>query len=177
MIQEMCMLSRIFRKARLPLTALAVLVLSSMVQAKSPTEGLTTGKVELKSGGPITFGPGGLLFAADPQAAVVYAIATGDTTSHDADTIKVAELDTAIASLLGVKANAILINSIAVNPISNHVYLMVSRGKGPDAMPVILRVNTKGELEEFSLEKVPSAKVELGNAPSTTRSGRNRSPA
>jgi hypothetical protein len=48
--------------------------------------GLKPGNVELKSAGPMTFGPDRVLFVGDTAAATVYAIKTGDGTS---DTSKV----------------------------------------------------------------------------------------
>ena len=44
-------------------------------------DSLTKGKVELKSAGPLAFGPNGILFVGDPQAALIYAIDTGDNTA------------------------------------------------------------------------------------------------
>jgi hypothetical protein len=77
-----------------------------------------------------------------------------------------------IAGLLGVQQNEILINDMAVNPASGNVYLSVSRGRGPDAAPVILRVNPQGKFSEVSLKKIPFAKAELPNAPAPGGEGR-----
>ena len=43
------------------------------------TAGMKKSALELKSAGPVAFGPGGILFVADPLGAAVHAIATGDT--------------------------------------------------------------------------------------------------
>jgi hypothetical protein len=66
------------RTHRLLLTALIVAGLSATAAAQGNVYGLKTGNVDLLSIGPIEFGPDGILFVADPQAATVYAIATGD---------------------------------------------------------------------------------------------------
>jgi hypothetical protein len=58
-----------------------------------------------------------------------------------------------------------MINDLAVNPASGRAYLAVSRGRGPDAAPVILRTGSDGKLEEVSLEGVRFAKTEIPNAP------------
>ena len=42
------------------------------------TAGMKTASLELKSAGPVAFGPEGILFVADPLGAAVHAIATGD---------------------------------------------------------------------------------------------------
>jgi hypothetical protein len=58
-----------------------------------------------------------------------------------------------------------MVNDMAVNPISGKAYLSVSRGRGPDAAPVILRVGSDGKLSELSLDGVRFAKVDVPNAP------------
>ena len=127
-------------------------------------EELKTGKVELQSAGPITFGPKGVLFLGDPKAAKIYAIETSDKDSGPLAPVTVGELDSKLAALLGVKSADVVINDLAVNPASNQVYLSVSRGKGPSAIPVVFVVDGKaGGLKEFSLDNVPHASIELGN--------------
>ena len=71
------------------------------------------------------------------------------------------------AALLGTTPDQILINDVKVNPISKNVYLSVSRGKGPDAIPVILRVDAAGKLSEFSLDNVAYASASLSDAPAS----------
>jgi hypothetical protein len=127
-------------------------------------EDLKTGKVELQSAGPIAFGPNGVLFLGDPKAAKIYAIDTADKQSTPVAPVTVGELDTKLAALLGVKPADVVINDLAVNPASNRVYLSVSRGKGPAAIPVVFVLDGKeGGLKELALESVPYASIELGN--------------
>ena len=58
-----------------------------------------------------------------------------------------------------------MINDLAVNPISGNAYLSVSRGRGPDATPVLVRLGADGKLDEVPLENVRFAKAEIPNAP------------
>jgi hypothetical protein len=58
-----------------------------------------------------------------------------------------------------------LIDDLAVNPLSKKAYLAVSRGRGPEATPVIIRVGADGELEAVSLDKVKYSRAELPDAP------------
>ena len=51
--------------------------------------------------------------------------------------------------MLGTTPDQIAINDMIVNPVSRKAYLSVSRGRGPDAAPVILRVDASGKLEEL----------------------------
>src|SRR5262245_57978210 len=108
------------------------------------TAGMKEGKPVFKSMGPLAFGPEGILFAADTKAAAIVAIATGDTKSiPSAKGFKVEKINQKIAALLGTAASEILIDDMVVNPISHHAYLAVSRGRGPDAIPVLVRVKAE----------------------------------
>ena len=124
------------------------------------------GTPEFKSMGPITFGPDGILFVADTKSAAITAIATGDKTGNGrSQPLKVEGVNQRIAGLLGTSPDQILINDLAVNPVSKNVYLAVSRGRGPEAPSVLIRVKNNGELEQVSLEKVKFSRAELPDAP------------
>jgi hypothetical protein len=134
--------------------------------AASALADMQEGKVTLKSMGPLAFGPDGILFIADTKGAAVVAIDTADTKAAAASqALKVEGINQKIAGLLGTTADQILINDLAVNPISRNTYLAVSRGRGPDATPVLVRVKTSGELELVSLDKVKFQRGELPDAP------------
>ena len=61
-----------------------------------------------------------------------------------------------------------MINDLAVNPASGKAYLSVSRGRGPSAAPVIVRVDRSGKIEVVSLENIPFAKATLTNVPAAS---------
>ena len=149
----------------------ALSLLTSSAFAAGLTDGMTEGTVTLQSAGPLAFGPEGILFVGDAKAAAVVAIATGDTKGGDAKPLKVEGIAQKIAGLLGTAPDQILINDMAVNPASRNVYLAVARGRGPDAVPVIIRVKSGGEVEAVSLEKVKSSRLELPNAPADAVTG------
>jgi hypothetical protein len=135
-------------------------------QAAAAASGMKEGSVTLKSAGPIAFGPDGVLLVADTKAAAIVAIDTGDKASaKSAKPLKVEGINTKVAALLGTTADQIKINDMAVNPASRNVYLAVSRGLGPDAAPVLVRVKQDGQPEVVSLEKVKHARAELPDAP------------
>jgi hypothetical protein len=52
----------------------------------------------------------------------------------------------------------------------------MSRGRGPEAKPFILRLDASGRLEELSLEDVKHAKVSLANAPEADAKDRRGAP-
>lgn len=151
---------------RIGLTLLALGALATTLHAANWTEGMKEGKPEFKSMGPLAFGPEGILLVADTKAAAVVAIATGDTTpAKDAKSVKVEGINQKIAGLLGTSADQILISDMVVNPISRNAYIAVSRRRGPDAVPVLVRVKTGGELEAVSLDKVKFSRGELPDVP------------
>ena len=139
----------------------AALGLAAGAEAGPLTDSLKLGAVKLQSTGPITFGAEGVLFVGDPKAAAVYAIGTGDTTSSKVAPVNIDNIGAKLAGMLGVKEADVQINDLAVNPASNKVYLSVSRGKGPAALPVILAIGNGGEIKEVALASVPHAKAEL----------------
>ena len=155
------------RTIRCPGMALVAFgVLASAVQAANWTEGMKEGKPEFKSMGPLAFGPEGILLVADTKAAAITAIATGDTApAKDAKALKVEGINQKIAGLLGTSADQILIDDMVVNPISHNAYLAIARGRGPDAVPVLIRVKGDGHLEMVSLDKVKFSRGELPDAP------------
>jgi hypothetical protein len=149
----------------------AVALLSGSLQGADPAEGLTRGNPDLKSAGPLAFGPDGILFVGDPQGGAVFAIDTGDRpSSPNSGELKVDGIDEKVAGLLGTTAKDILLNHLAVNPLSGDAYLSVSRGKGADAAPAIVKVDRKGKVTEVSLKDVKFAKATLPNANDKKRS-------
>lgn len=144
----------------------AVLTLTAFsIATADAAQGFKQGKIELKSAGPITFGPDGVLFIADPKAAAVVAVETGDTKADDAKpSINVEGVNEKIASALGTTAEQVRINDLAVNPANGKVYFSISRGRGPDALPVVVRVDSTGTISELSLDNISHAVASLPNA-------------
>ena len=152
------------RKSLAFLTVAALLIVAGSVRADKD-HGLKKGTPEIKSAGPIAFGPDGILLVADPEAATILAIDTGDRTPGGSERPKIDGLDEKIASLLGIQANQLRIAALAVNPISGNTYLSVARGTGPDAKTVLVRVDRTGKISEFAPHDVNFASSTLGNAP------------
>jgi hypothetical protein len=137
--------------------------------------GMKEGKPDLKSAGPLTFGPNGILFVGDPLGAAIFAIATDDTDKKASDAKYALDgIDKKIAESLGTTADDILINDMAVNPASENVYFSVSRGRGPDATPVIVRFTSDGNITHFALDNVAFAKASLVNVPENRVTGEGR---
>ena len=132
-------------------------------------KGMTKGNVKLESATQLAFGPAGVLFIGDSRAAAIVALATGDTKPGKAREVKVEGIDQKLAALLGTSVDQVLIQDVAVNPLSKNIYLAVSRGKGPDATAVLARVEEKGEIQPVSLDGVMHSRAELSDAPTDGR--------
>lgn len=151
-----------------------VLCCATQLALAAEKTGLSEGTPDIKSAGPIAFGPAGILFVGDTQQAAIFAIDTGDKSGDPSGAkIEVSGVNQAIAGLLGVTPADILINDMAVNPQTGNVFLSVSRGRGPDATPVLLKLdNASGKFSELSLKKASFAKAPLPNAPAPGGEGR-----
>lgn len=120
---------------------------------------LPAGSPELKSAGPLAFGPEGILLIGDTKSAAIVAIQTGDKGgAPSAAQYDVADLPGKIAKALGTdKAQ---INDLAVNPESGNLYLSVNAGG-----PKIVKLTANGEIKALTLKDVGFSRVELPNAP------------
>ncbi len=166
---------RITFTAVFALCLVVVLAIAVADTTKPPSlaAGLTAGKLQLKSAGPLAFGTDGVLFVGDSAGGTIAEIDTNDRTpAKSAVKIDVQGIDAKIAALVGVSADQIMINDIKTNPVSKNVYLSASRGRGPEAMPLIVRVDAAGEVTNLSLDDIKHATVTLKDAPESNPSAR-----
>jgi len=133
---------------------------------------LTAGKADLKSAGALAFGPDGVLFVGDSIGGAVVALDTLDRTPARSGSINVDAVDQKIAALVGVTPDQIMVNDVAVNPISKNVYVSAARGRGPDALPLVIRVEPSGNLTPLSLDNIGHAIVSLTDAPASDPAAR-----
>ncbi|MBM3766431.1 MAG: hypothetical protein FJW32_13665 [Acidobacteria bacterium] len=154
----------------------AAIAASVAFSAEGPS--MATGKVELKSPGVLAFGPAGILFVGDTVSATLTAIDTGDKTPNkNAGQIELKAINEKIAAVLGTAADQISIADVAVNPVSRRVYLSVARGRGAQAVSLIMTTDASGKISELSLDNVKHAKVALVDAPSAeAKNARGQSP-
>jgi hypothetical protein len=152
-------------RINLLIAALLVVAIGGVGVAADLTTGMQKGTPDIKSAGPITFAPGGILLVGDTTGAAVFAIVTGDKPAGSpSQSLNVEKVDEKIAGLLGTSPQQILINDMAVNPETKSTFLSVSRGKGPEAKPAIVRVDSSGELGVFSTNDVMYSKAPLPGA-------------
>ena len=116
--------------------------------------------------GPLTFAPDGTLYAADPQAATIFALDLGASASGGAPgTASVAGIDQKIAAMLGTDAKEIAITDLAVHPKTHNSFVAVMRGQGASAKPALLRIDGAGKVDLVAAESLKSTSVTLPNPP------------
>ncbi len=131
------------------------------------SSGCERGRVELRSAGPITFGPAGILFLADNAAATVFAVDVADPgPAGGSEPFDLADVDARVGSFLGCEPGDVVIKDMAVHPLSHNVYLSVQRGHGEAAQAVLVRISRlDGSITDVPLEDVPVAAAAIGDAP------------
>ena len=160
-------------RTTLALAMTAVVVFIALAHRPiSAAAALAPGKVDLKSAGALAFGPDGVLFVGDSIAGAVVAIDTNDRTAARGAKIDVRGVDQKIAGLVGVAPDQIMINDVAVNPISKNVYVSASRGRGPDAIALIVRVEPSGTVTPLPLDNIGHATVSLSDPPASDPAAR-----
>jgi len=123
----------------------------------------------IKSVSALAFGPEGTLFIGDPTSATIVAVMTGDTTPGGKGAVAVDKLDEKLGSALGTTGANVTVTDVKVNPASGNIYLAITRGKGKEAMPVIVKLDREGKMTDVDLEKLKSTSVSIPNANDKTR--------
>jgi hypothetical protein len=130
----------------------------------------------LESAGALAFGPDNALFVGDNAGAAIHAfeLRPADITAQtgvplgNARTFEgrdlIAGIDQKLAALLGTTPDQILINGMVVHQPSKQIFLSVDRGRGPDAIPAIVKVND-GRLEVLDLDHLRHSVVRIADVP------------
>ena len=153
-------------------TAVMAALLLPTHQSLSAAAALVPGRADLKSAGALAFGPDGVLFVGDSTGGAIVALDTADRTPAHGVAINVQGIDQKIAALVGVTPDQIVVNDVAVNPISKNVYVSAARGRGPDAIALVVRVEPSGNVTPLPLDNIRHASVSLADAPASNPSAR-----
>ncbi len=133
---------------------------------ESLTDTFVSGNPDVKHAGVMAFGPEGVLFLGDSKSGAVFALDVADNAAgSDSEPIRLNSIDQKVAQMLGAASDQVMFNDLAVHPKSKNVYLSVSRGRGDDAQPALLRVHQSGKIEEVRLDKIRYSKADVSNAP------------
>jgi hypothetical protein len=151
------------------LFALVVTAASAPIVARgvTPAVGPTFSSI-----GPLAFAPDGTLFAADRQAATIFALDLSAQKAGTPGTMNVTGIDQKLAALFGTDAAQVAITDLAVEPKSKNSYLSVMRGQGAAAQAALVRVDGGGKLEIVALESVKFTTITLPNPANENTTGR-----
>ncbi len=160
---------------RSPLTLLCLLLLSSVMYANSSYEELTknfkVGKATIQSLTVMTFGPEGILFVGDAKGGQVYALDVNDRKKNTSQKgFGMADVEGKLANLLGTDEKGVIIHDVVVNPISQNIYLAVSRAdanllgfwKTPNDISnasILLKITPEGRISEVDLGNISHSKA------------------
>lgn len=137
----------------------------------SANSSMHLGAVQLQSAGVMHFSGDGTLFLADPRGAAVYAIEVNESlrdTSRKA--VRIDDVDVKIAAALGTTREQIRIVDMVAHPLSQSLYFSLTRGKGNDAVPVLVSVTKVDEkVTVLPLESIRHARAEISDAPTADK--------
>ncbi len=134
----------------------------------------------LQSAGALAFGPDNLLFVGDTKGASIHAfeLRPSDLTSQqhvvlgEARTFQgrdlISSIDRQLAAILGTSPDQVQINDMKVHRPSGQIFLSVHRGRGPHAIPLIVKVNA-GKLEVLELGKLHHTVAPIHDIPEGKR--------
>ena len=128
---------------------------------------LRLGAIQLQSVGVMHFSGDGTLFVADPRGAAVYAIDVAESLRDTSRTaVRVDDVDVKIAAALGTTRDQIRIVDMVAHPRSQSLYFSLTRGRGNDAVPLLVSVTKVDEkVTVLPLESIRHARAEIPNAP------------
>lgn len=147
------------------------LALSMSIYATVP--GMKKGTPDINSLAVLSFNKDGILFIGDSYGGKVFAIDLNDNQRSDNDkNLSLADLEFEIASFLGTTTDNIMIHDMAANPISQNLYLSVSRGRAKwsnvwqtpnniERADILLKITPEGKLSEALLENVDYSSIDL----------------
>ena len=151
--------------------ALSLLLSFGVTIASNP--GMKKGSPDVSSISVLSFNKAGILFIGDSFGGKVIAVDLKDDQENtENERLNIGDLESEVASFLGTKSNNILIHDMAANPVSQNLYLSVSRGKAKWTSPwetpnnvekadILLMVSPNGDMSEVTLQDVEYSEVEL----------------
>ena len=141
-----------------------------------PTASLKKGTPDLKSAGPLAFGPDGILFVGDTKGAALFAIDTGDERGCGREARRRGQGPGRQGrGLLGTDSKQIMINDLAVNPaVGKRLPVGLARTRARRDPAASFGSTRTASSKSCPLENVRFAKADLPNAPGadSTAAGR-----
>jgi hypothetical protein len=112
----------------------------------------TINQVTPQSAGALTFSPDGVLFVGDNKLGAVFAFETErGQAPASLDPFLFESIDEKIAAALGVTAKSLVMNGMAVHPVTREPYLSVGVRNGDRLEPAVVSVSLAGNVRQFDL--------------------------
>lgn len=146
------------KQPKFALSLAAALTISTAAFADAP--------LDLRFAGALEFAENSTLFVGDNLNGAIYAFEVpADAPEGQVAPSTIANIDARIAELLGVGANAIQINDIAAHPVSNEVYISVTRIGNLVSQPAIVVVSQDQALRLLDLSSLEFQRQQLNEFP------------
>jgi hypothetical protein len=135
----------------------------------------TINRVIPQSAGALTFSPDGVLFVGDNKLGAVFAFATDrGQAPASLDPFLFESIDEKIADALGVTAKSLVMNGMAVHPVTREPYLSVGVRNGDHLSPALVRVSLDGTVRPFDLSSTMVLVHRLTDAPEESKTFKSR---
>ena len=128
----------------------------------------------IRYAGAITFAPDGTLFIGDNISSAVFAVPQPSATAAaiKPPVIELDGIDRRIAVVLGVPADSVRVNGMAVHPLSHAIYLAVAAGR--TGTPEVMRVGLDGAITRVGIARLKASEWHITDAPTADERFRDR---
>src|ERR1700735_611379 len=128
-----------------------------------------------RSAGALTFSPDGVLFLGDSKLGAVFAFETerGQAPAK-LDPFLFESIDEKIAEALGVTAKSLVINEMAVHPVTREPYLSAGVRNGDRLEPAVVSVSLAGEVHPFDFSSSKMTVHRLTDVPDENKTFKSR---
>jgi hypothetical protein len=135
----------------------------------------TITQVTPQSAGALTFSPDSILFLGDNKLGAVFAFETEPGHRPDSlDPFLFESIDEKIADALGATAKSLVMNGMAVHPVTREPYLAVGVRSGDRLEPAVVRVSLAGEIHPFDLSSPNVMVHQLSDVPDEDQTFKSR---
>ena len=122
--------------------------------------------MDMKFAGALTFSDDGILFVGDNHNGAIYAFEIpGEEPPGQTVPRSIRNIDAKIAELLGVRLGAVEINDLAVHPISNEIYISVTRIESFASQPAIVTISADQDISLLDTSSLSFQKQGLTEFP------------
>ncbi len=122
--------------------------------------------VDMKFAGALTFSDDGVLFVGDNHNGAIYAFEI-PAEQQGGQTVprSIRNVDAKISEILGVRVGALEINDLAVHPISNEIYISVTRIESFASQPAIVKISVDHDISLLDTSSLAFQKQDLTEFP------------